>query len=1257
MTQKPRRICRKWIGMILSLCIILSTIPATVFAENPEDTKPFYGIYEAGTIDNSHDSTNPLGDLVMPANDKLPENYDLPPEGVYEYAALYLEFQYAPSEENTDETDNNESSDEDNKESDNDSENFDGDKRGKVTIQTGNLTTESTSYEKRIFYGEEPDDYYDISCGGYGAAIKMNNDSDLILNTGSITAEGQALSIETNENAHLKMNVDGTINGSGGIGINATDSIEIVNSKDVITEGSGVGVEAYNSNITVNVTGDIDAGNVNGGDGISVQSDRKSEVNVTVTGSVVTKDGRGLDLLTGSVSQNSGPNTINVSVGGFLQANGDYAINVLNNDGDTDIKIGTDREIENAGNITAENGTGVFIETLAHSTINFSAGDVEASGTYGVRPDAEGDGAIINVNVGNVTNYSGDSIQASAWAEGSNIEINADNIVADKIGLHLDTDRWSYGNTEDGSIYGSGGIINAAVGTVTGAEGGIYADLDDGFINVTSGAVTSGYNGINVKTSGFDAECGVTITVDGEVSPDTPGISVKAAVTGISVSSIGKIRKVQYEGGREKEILVFEDDTHENWWEKTRRDENGPFIWVSSGEGDNIQWTKYRSSSNDNEYEDYSQEDLDLPIFWDFYDGSGWFVPYEFSTDPENNVNISTGGVQAGQYGVKTGNNGGKFDINVNGDVSVDWDDPESWEVSGIYAENYSGTTNISIDGNMSVASTFTGDGITLKNYDGKVNIDVAGNAEAADGTAVTIQSDDWDRVNNNYRMLNGDALLNIGGDVNAKNGIDVDVNEAGTGTVQINIAGSLYTAGNGIKIGREQDNQGPAHVIGDVAPEPNNHVIGDVAPEPASGATPAVDLVVEETISGLTPILVSNIEAITNVLITTWAVIPNENSQISADQDGNAVREVEKNINYIIKKEDNKFGTLSVAGTTAKEVPNQSAGEPVAAETEGGRRRGAPAEEQEPANTKTLNVAKEKEKLTLTVSLNEEYRTGYDIVIYNGVGENKKEAEVENLENGDFCFKVPWAGGVYLTFGLMKDGQIVSEPDPDPDPDLDPDSNPEKNPEPAQGSNPEKNPEQEPEPELKPEPKSEPDSEVKQEETGTKSDSKAAEKTKSETGSKQDSATIVADNDVSDTGNGQVVAVLYGEKEDGIEEDYIIWFLSGYGYRAKFRDGYTEYGTYRVKDDELTLTARDGSERTVTDRVIAFDEERKAEIVKTDFSDSARIIGEFNVNDEDILEITDRELKALSLPAIHETIENPYAWEILTAILTEKAE
>ena len=179
----------------------------------------------------------------------------------------------------------------------------------------------------------------------------------------------------------------------------------------------------------------------------------------------------------------------------------------------------------------------------------------------------------------------------------------------------------------------------------------------------------------------------------------------------------------------------------------------------------------------------------------------------------------------------------------------------------------------------------------------------------------------------------------------------------------------------------------------------------------------------------------------------------------------------------------------------------------------------------------------------------------------------------------------------------------------------------------------------------------------MKQEETGTKSDSKAAEKTKSETGSKQDSATIVADNDVSDTGNGQVVAVLYGEKEDGIEEDYIIWFLSGYGYRAKFRDGYTEYGTYRVKDDELTLTARDGSERTVTDRVIAFDEERKAEIVKTDFSDSARIIGEFNVNDEDILEITDRELKALSLPAVHETIENPYAWEILTAILTEKAE
>ena len=156
---------------------------------------------------------------------------------------------------------------------------------------------------------------------------------------------------------------------------------------------------------------------------------------------------------------------------------------------------------------------------------------------------------------------------------------------------------------------------------------------------------------------------------------------------------------------------------------------------------------------------------------------------------------------------------------------------------------------------------------------------------------------------------------------------------------------------------------------------------------------------------------------------------------------------------------------------------------------------------------------------------------------------------------------------------------------------------------------------------------------------------------------SKPDSATIVADNDVSDAGNGRVVAILYGEKEDGIEEDYIIWFMSGYGYKAKFKDGYTEYGTYRVKDDELILKARDGSERKITDRVIAFDEERKAQIVKTDFSDSAKIIGEFNVNDENILEITDRELRALNLEAIHETIDNPYAWEILKAILTEKAE
>ena len=50
------------------------------------------------------------------------------------------------------------------------------------------------------------------------------------------------------------------------------------------------------------------------------------------------------------------------------------------------------------------------------------------------------------------------------------------------------------------------------------------------------------------------------------------------------------------------------------------------------------------------------------------------------------------------------------------------------------------------------------------------------------------------------------------------------------------------------------------------------------------------------------------------------------------------------------------------------------------------------------------------------------------------------------------------------------------------------------------------------------------------------------------------------------------------------------------------------------------------------------------------------KVIGEFNLNDDSVLEITDDKQEALDLGVISSTIDNPQAFDILKAILPEEA-
>lgn len=132
--------------------------------------------------------------------------------------------------------------------------------------------------------------------------------------------------------------------------------------------------------------------------------------------------------------------------------------------------------------------------------------------------------------------------------------------------------------------------------------------------------------------------------------------------------------------------------------------------------------------------------------------------------------------------------------------------------------------------------------------------------------------------------------------------------------------------------------------------------------------------------------------------------------------------------------------------------------------------------------------------------------------------------------------------------------------------------------------------------------------------------------------------------------GNGRVLAIIYGE-----DEAYTIWFLTGYHYKAEFSDGFMETGTYSVKDGKLELTDHNGDKRVLDEEWnMAFGTERKAAYVLADFSDSVRIIGEFNTDEQKVLRIEDENEETISLETIRQGIDNEYAFEILKAILPE---
>ena len=164
MKKRARTYLRRWTGLFLSVCMLLTAVSSALADEpgTPTDLQPFYGVYTGGKTYNEHSAdSEPLGDLVLPADFELVDDK-------YYYGALELEFPH-------------------------------GEGGGTVTIKTGDITAEIDRRERRVDCGPDPKkDFYYEDCDAYGVLISIDDQANLTLDTGDITAVGQAVEIRYN---------------------------------------------------------------------------------------------------------------------------------------------------------------------------------------------------------------------------------------------------------------------------------------------------------------------------------------------------------------------------------------------------------------------------------------------------------------------------------------------------------------------------------------------------------------------------------------------------------------------------------------------------------------------------------------------------------------------------------------------------------------------------------------------------------------------------------------------------------------------------------------------------------------------------------------------------------------------------------------------------------------------------------------------------------------------------------------------------
>ncbi|MBL0968335.1 MAG: hypothetical protein IBJ02_04425 [Brevundimonas sp.] len=349
-----------------------------------------------------------------------------------------------------------------------------------------------------------------IVAGNRGVVVRDTEEATgVTLQTGSITANGEAISVASNA---LDGDIDVTVNG------------------DLVGGTAGLALSQNN----IDAAGDIDVvvnGDVSGRTGVSASSEGTGSIDIAVTGDIVGSDFEGASLTgEGEMRLTAGSVTGNIAgivAHGLGATSGDITVNI-------------------AGDVTAQAGRG--FESIQDGTgaTNFTTGGA-VTGTDGdavhVRHTAT-DGGDVNIDIGGAVSATGTDPDGGS-ADGIDVVTSGlDSNVTVRTRGAIEADGYGVIATVIGGGNAEGDISIATDNDVSGALGGIAAyNTGDGQVTVTANGDVTSTTGNAIDAIG---RANVGVHVAGNVAGGFHGVSAIASEAGgLAIDIDGSIDAVR----------------------------------------------------------------------------------------------------------------------------------------------------------------------------------------------------------------------------------------------------------------------------------------------------------------------------------------------------------------------------------------------------------------------------------------------------------------------------------------------------------------------------------------------------------------------------------------------------------------------------------------------------------------------------------------------------------------------------------------